>query len=134
MKFLVLGLLSVASCASAKINISLGLMRNDTLSTAANIQLEVDQRALCYQDEATYIEAELLEENADSALVQFTIATKNETGAYMVRGLPKLQFMFDAETKIATSSLRCESQADTFNLVATMYKMDEEAPVVTAIE
>lgn len=134
MKFLVFSLLSLALSAQAKVNLSLGLVRNDVVTTAANIQLDVDQRELCYRDENTYIEAELLEENADNALVQFTIATKNETGAFMVRGLPKLQFIIDGETKVATSSLRADSQDESFNLIVTLYKIDEATPVVAAIE
>ena len=133
MKFLALSILIIANVANAKINLSLGIMRNDSVSTAANIQLNVDQRELCYQDEVTYIEAELLEESAETVLIQFTIATKNETGAYMVRGLPKLSFNIDAETKTGTSSLLCDSPAESFNLIATIYKIDETAPVVATV-
>ena len=134
MNFFAIAFLFTAPAAMAKINLSLAVMRNDSVNTAANIQLVVDQRELCYQDETAYIEAELIEENADTITLQFTVATKNETGAYMVRGLPKLLLPIDAETKTGTSSMRCDGPSESFNLVVSAYKIEEAVAPLPSIE
>ena len=128
MKFIALSLLVIASNASAKIKISVGIVRNESVNTAANIILELDQRELCYQDETTYLEAELLEETKENVLIQFTVATKNETGAYMVRGLPKLSIPMNVEIP-ASASLRCDGPSESFMLVATAFKVEEAAAI-----
>ncbi len=135
MKFLALGLLTIASTASAKINLTAGIMRTDTpLETGKKLTLEVGQRDLCYQDETSYIEAELLEENAEQILLQFTVATKNETGAYMVRGLPKFSFTLNPGSEVMNGSMRCDGPSESFDLVVTVEKLEQTVPAVVAAQ
>ncbi len=125
--FFALTLLVVANIASARINFSADIMRKDVLHNGKKVTLEVGDRAVCYHDETVYIEAELLEEHVDSVNVQFTIATKNETGAFMVRGLPKLSFPTKAESKTITGSLRCDGPNESFTLLGTVERLEEVA-------
>lgn len=132
MKFLALSLLTIVGTASAKIDLSTAIVRDETVKTGQNLILELDQREMCYQDETTYLEAELIEETAESAIIQFTVATKNESGAFMVRGLPKLPI--DLKDLPNTASLRCEGPGESFTLVATVHTLNPNVQALVVAE
>ncbi len=137
MKFFALSLLVIACNASAKINFSAGVVRGEVLNSGSRMSLDLNQRELCYSDETAYIEAEMVEETAENVVIQFTVATKNETGTFMVRGLPKLAFPINQESKISNGSLRCDGPTETFTLVVTVEKLEEVsevAPVAQSAE
>lgn len=124
-RFLVLSLLLIASNGIAtinpKLNLSLGILRNGKANIAAGITIELGEPPkACYHDETTYVEAEFVEEKNNQSLVIFTVATKNETGAYIVRGLPRLMFATDQGS--GSASLNCDGPGDSFLLVATVYR------------
>lgn len=124
MKFFALTLLAIASSASAKIHFSGGIMRNEMPQEGKKIILELDERKVFYHDETVYIEAELIEEAADHVMLQFTVATKNETGSYMVRGLPKLAFPIAPGTRVANSSLRCDGPSESFTIIGAVERIE----------
>ena len=134
MKFLALTLLIAANTASAKINFTAGVVRGDNFNNGLTVDLELNQRELCYQDETAYIESEMIEETNETVVMQFTISTKNESGTYMVRGLPKLSFTMNPENKTCAGSLRCDGPSETFTLMATVQKIEEAAPVAEPAE
>jgi hypothetical protein len=122
-KFFALTFLCIAHLASAKINVSAGIARGEIFKSGLPITLELEQRKMCYFDDNVYIEAELVEEKADHILLQFTVATKNESGSFIVRGLPRLSFPLEPQSRIVSGSLRCDGPSETFTLVVNVEKM-----------
>ena len=102
--------------AYADVNFKLALVRNGFVNIGSAIPLAIGQPPVkVYQDTLAYIEAELLSEKDDSPLIQFTVATKNETGAFIVRGMP--QAITVIAEGIGMSSVQCESKNESFTLI-----------------
>ena len=119
--FLILALLLIASCAQAKINLEVAIMRNNVMNMSEVIQLECTKDPIkVYQDDLTYIEVELISEQNDTVLVGFIVATKGENNSYMVRGMPRLTLSL--KKNLCMGSLNCDGRGEHFILIAAASK------------
>ena len=109
-------LLLVASFSYADVNFKLALVRNGFVNIGSAVPLALGQPpAKVYQDTLSYIEAELLSEKDDNPHIQFTVATKNETGNFIVRGMPQAVMVIG--DGIGMSSVQCDSKNESFTLI-----------------
>lgn len=77
--------------ACAKVTVQMAVLRNGVVNSGVPTVLEQKKEHVrIFQDEKTYIEAELFSENNDTILIVCTVATKCETGAFVVRGMPRM--------------------------------------------
>lgn len=121
LSLLLSGLCLVAS-SYAKINFDLALLRGTNLSFQNAIALAIGQKPIkAYQDETTFIEAELISENDDMSRVKLTVLTKNEQGMFVVRGMPEV--VANIAPGLCMSSIQCNSAQDNFVLLVAMSKV-----------
>lgn len=116
-------LLFVSQIGYALIRVDIGLIRNGISNF--NLPISIEKKNVpvqVFKDEQAYVEAELIEEAADHYVIKFIIATKCETGAYLVRGMPRLSF--PTKDLLAMGSINCDSAAERFILVAAAAKIN----------
>lgn len=114
--------LCLISTAYAKINFDLALLRGTNLSFQTAVALAVGQKPVkAYQDETTFIEAELLSEADDMSRVKLTVLTRNENGMFLVRGMPEV--VANVAPGLCMSSIQCNSAQDNFILLVAMSKV-----------
>ena len=102
--------------AHAKVNFDLAIARNTNVSVTPPLILEPKQvPTKVLHDDTTYIEVELLDEKNDTVQLRFTVATKSETGAFIVRGLPQLHITMHHGMGMGT--LQCEGRGESFTLI-----------------
>ncbi len=119
---LLLSGLCLVATSYAKINFDLALMRGTTISFQTAVSLAVGQKPVkAFQDETTFIEAELLSENDDMSRVKLTVLTKNENGMFLVRGMPEVTA--NVAPGLCMSSIQCNSAQENFVLLVAMSKI-----------
>jgi len=122
-KVCALSLLAVVSHTQAKINLAVAVMRNGGINIASARSIEINRTSMeVYRDDTTYIEAELMSEKDSMPLVRFIIATKNETGSFVVRGTPQLSTSIANGLGMAT--LQCDGRGESFTLVMAVSKAE----------
>ena len=118
-KLLIVSLLPFS--VSGKINFNLAVLRDGKLNILPAVILEQKQSPLkVYHDDQTYIEAELVNEKNDEVLIRYTVATKNETGAFIVRGVPQLPVVMT--NGLGMTSMQCDGRSETFTLIVAASK------------
>ncbi len=115
-KFLTISAALIITSTHAKVNFEMGVMRDGVISLGKTVQLELGKKPfMAYQDNQTYIEAELLSEKDDIPQIRLTIATKCETGAFVVRGIPvSATHMIYG---LGMSTLQCDGRGESFTLI-----------------
>lgn len=117
---LVAGIFVLLSCASyAHVVLNVSVLRNGFLTLSESVPLELKRSPMqVYKDELTYIEAELIKDSDDEQEIQYTVATKCETGAYVVRGLPRI---ITTTTKgLGMGSLQCDGKGESFTMITAV--------------
>ncbi len=103
----------------SKIHFDLALLRGNNMSFQSAVTLAVGERPIkAYQDENTYIEAQLIEEKDHMPRVKLTVSTKNEHGMFLVRGMPEV--VANVTPGLCMSSIQCNSAQDNFVLLVAM--------------
>lgn len=121
-KLLLSILLLISMAAYAKINFEVALLRGAGLAFQSAITLIAGQKPIrAYQDDTTYIEAELLSETDDMPHVRLTVATKSEHGMFLVRGMPEVTS--NIVQGLGMASIQCNSPHDNFTLLVAMAKV-----------
>lgn len=123
MKVCTLSLLAMVLNAQAKINLNVAVMRNGMINIAQARSIEINRTSVeVYRDDNTYIEAELITEKDSMPLVRFIVATKNETGSFVVRGTPQLSTSI--ANGLGMASLQCDGRGESFTLVMAISKAE----------
>jgi hypothetical protein len=121
LKSCALSLMLLTSYAAATINCSIAIIRNGDVVLGSPVLLELQARPVkAYQDELTYIEAELVSESDNMPMIKLTVATKNETGTFAVRGVPRISTALVNGMNMA--SLKCDSAQEKFTLMIAVAK------------
>lgn len=125
-KVFALSLLLVSPFALARVNLNTNMEINHPFPTqtiAAENQLDVKESAVVYDANNMRVEAELLAEQENDALVRYTISAKNAEGAYEVIAAPELCATYG---KTATLSIGQKSeqteQVDSFKITLEVSK------------
>lgn len=116
---LVFGLMPLV--AHGAVLLEVAVVRDRTFNSGEPILVTVGQRSKkILENENTYIEAELMTENADEATVQCMVATKNDKNMFVVRGMPRL--VVSLKNGLGMASLNCDGDAEHFMIVVAASK------------
>ena len=106
----------LSSYVYADINLEVGILRKTALSIQKAVKVASNEApVLVFKDDLSYIEAEIMSEKDNIVVIRFTIATRCETGAYMVRGIPHITV--NIQDGVGLSSMQCDSKDETFSLI-----------------
>ena len=120
-KILLFGFFAVTHLVSAKVNIAVSVLRSGAVTLGTVGQLEFGQQPVkVFQDYNTYIEAELMSEKDNTPLIRFTVASKNESGVLVVRGMPQLATAL--VNGLGISSMQCDGKNESFTLMLAISK------------
>lgn len=122
MKYVTAFLLLIPINILSNINFDLAIFHKSAINIAQAVELSVGQPAKkVYQDNTTYIEAELVSEQDQMPLVRLYYATKNDAGMFVIRGVPQISTSLVQGLGIA--SIQCDFPGETFMLVVAMSKV-----------
>jgi len=122
-KSLAIASLLISVTSYAKINFDLALLRGTQLIFQPALALTAGQKPIkVYQDDATYIEAELADEHSDTPRVKLTVSTRSENGMFLVRGMPEITASLEKD--LVMSSIQCNSPQDNFVMLIAMSKAE----------
>lgn len=114
--------LMISGSLYAAIQLELAVIRQGAVALSELMTASVDGKAhKAYQDANTYIEIELIEEKSEQALIQFTVATVNESRSLVVRGMPYL--VLSLEKGLGMTSLQCAGTNEVFTLLIAAVKV-----------
>lgn len=120
MKKLMLGVMiaSITSltCAVDTAKINMSVIRNQNINHSGTFTLQIGKPAqIVFMDGSTYVEAEVIEINSDSIIFGLLISSRAETGAFIVRGMPKMTVYLN--DGLGMSSLNCNGREEQFTLL-----------------
>lgn len=126
-KFLALSLLLVSPFALARVNLNTNMEINNPFpqQTIINeVQLDTNVSVVVYDANNMRVEAELLQEQENDALVRYTVSAKNAEGVYEAIATPELAVVYGQASVIKLGQKSAEGdQAGFLTVIANASKI-----------
>lgn len=103
------------ACATQKVKINTAVLRNSKIVHGNTSIMESNRTNVIYQDERTYIEADVIEITTNHIIVRFLISSADSRGMLIARGMPRLTIPLS--NGLGMASLNCDGNEEHFTLI-----------------
>lgn len=119
MKYILL-IFMLSTCATAQVAIkaNFAIARGSKVSHSATKIVSCNVPTLAYQDDRTYVEAELLEINDQEIILRLLIGSKLENNPFTMRGMPKISVPITQG--LGMTSMNCDGKEEHFTIIISV--------------
>lgn len=107
-------------CAKDLVKVNFAVLRNGQIKHGSTYVIKEDGTNIVYQDELTYIEADVVEITKTHIILRCLVSTASPAnrGMLVARGMPRLEITLT--DGLGMASLNCDGQDEHFMLIASV--------------